>query len=260
MPWHNIHLGKDEGTHTDVVTQPLADPDRSFPWLTCLPVPAWLPQLCHLPLPDCTARTDKTSLTFTRPHPQPALLCWELATSHISPGAVPQKITSLDTPKTPGRHEPPSSRAWTPREHLTLHSHQQVQAHPQCQTQPGAARARGAPSEQGNPNRTGTEYKGWPTPLFLFPLLPSLPQASRALGAHGAAVDAGAVNVGFFPLLLFALHREKAKHTQSKCWHPSCHSTAGTVLLERNNPTLPPCASKGPFFQILAELCSLSLF
>lgn len=247
-----------------MVTQPLADPDRSFPpWFTCLPVPALL---CHLPLPDCTPHTDKTSLVFTRPHPQPALLCWELATSHSSLRAVPQKITSLETPrilKLPCRHELPSRRAWTPREHLTLRSHRQAQAHPlppnQCQTQPGAARAREAPSEQGNPNRTGTDYKGWPTPLFLFPLLPSLPQASRALGAHGGAVDAGAVKVGLFPFLLFALQREKSKAhpVQVLASQLSFHCC---VLLDRNNPTLPPCASKGPVFQYLAELCSFSLF
>lgn len=162
-----------------MVTQPLEDPDRSFPpWFTCLPVPAPLPQLCHLPLPDCTPHTDKTPLSSSHglTHSLPG-----------SAGSLPQATAPrglfLETPqilKLPCRHKPLSSRAWTPRELLTLHSHRQ--AHPlppsQCQTQPGAAQPREAPSEQGNPNRIGTKYKGWPTPLFLFPLLPSLPQAS----------------------------------------------------------------------------------
>lgn len=52
---------------------------------------------------------------------------------------------------------------------------------------------------------TGTPQMGSPTPLFLAPPLALLPQGCRALRAHGGAVDAGAVEVRFLPLILLAL-------------------------------------------------------
>lgn len=51
------------------------------------------------PLPDHVSHTDKKSLVLTLSRPQPALLHWELATSHVSPGAAPQKITSPEGPQ-----------------------------------------------------------------------------------------------------------------------------------------------------------------
>lgn len=44
-----------------------------------------------------------------------------------------------------------------------------------------------------------------PTPLLLAPPLALLPQGRGALGAHGGAVDAGAVEVRLLPLVLLAL-------------------------------------------------------
>lgn len=51
------------------------------------------------PLPGRAPHADKTSLILALSHPQPALLHWELATSHVSPGAAPQKIASLEAPQ-----------------------------------------------------------------------------------------------------------------------------------------------------------------
>lgn len=107
--WHNIHLGRDEGTdtqmwphsHWQILTDPFHGSHASLP-LQCYHSPA-----------SCLCLTAHRTQTQ---HPSSShlltLLCWELATSHISPGAVPQKITSLETPQTlklPCRHKPPAA-------------------------------------------------------------------------------------------------------------------------------------------------------
>lgn len=186
MPWYSIHPRRDEGTHTQMWShsrwQILTDPfhhgshaslslHRYHSSATCLCLTAHLTQTTH--------PSSSHGLTTACPALLGACHKPQLSRGCSSENHFPENPQIL---KLPCRHKPTSSRAWTPREHLTLHSHRQAQAHPlppsQCQTQPRAARAREAPSEQENPNRIGTEYKGWPTPLFLFPLLPSLPQAS----------------------------------------------------------------------------------
>lgn len=50
------------------------------------------------PLPDRTPHADKTPLVLTPSCLQPALLHWKLTTSPVSPGAAPQKVTSLEAP------------------------------------------------------------------------------------------------------------------------------------------------------------------
>lgn len=72
--------------------------------LVCLPPPTLLSQIYHrstaCPLPDGTSHADKKSLVLTLARLQPALLRWELATSHVSPGTAPQQIASLGAPQT----------------------------------------------------------------------------------------------------------------------------------------------------------------
>ena len=52
---------------------------------------------------------------------------------------------------------------------------------------------------------TGTLQTGSLTSLLLAPPLALLPQGSRALGTHGGAMDAGAVEVRLLSLILLAL-------------------------------------------------------
>lgn len=127
VPWHNIYSGRDEGTHTQmwshshwqILTDPFHHGSHASLSLhcyhssaTCLCLTAHLTQTKH----PCLHKVSPTAC--------PALqgACHR---PQLSSGAVPQKITSLETPqilKLPCRHEPPSSRVWTPREQLTLHS------------------------------------------------------------------------------------------------------------------------------------------
>lgn len=266
VQWHNIHLGRDERTHIQMWShshwQSLTDPfhhgshaslslHRYHSSVTCLCLTAHLTQTKH--------PSSSHGLTHSLPCsagslPQATAL-QELFLRKSLPWK-PQKFCNFLAGTSPAAAGPGHQESTSHSTHIDRHRH--IRSH-QCQTQPGAAQARETPSEQGNPNRIGTDYKGWPTPLFLFPLLPSLPQASRALGAHGGAVDAGAVKVGFFPFLLFALQREKAKHIQSKCWHPSCHSTAAFPWIGTtpySHPVHPKALFSSTWQNFAPSLCS----
>lgn len=66
-------------------------------------------------------------------------------------------------------------------------------------------RPRGGPARPASARRPGAPPTGGPTPLLLAPPPALLPRGRGALGAHGGAVDAGAVQVRLLPLILLAL-------------------------------------------------------
>lgn len=66
-------------------------------------------------------------------------------------------------------------------------------------------RPRGGPARPPSARRPGAPPTGGPTPLLLAPPPALLPRGRGALGTHGGAVDAGAVQVRLLPLILLAL-------------------------------------------------------